>query len=338
MAHVTYLLGAGASIKALPDNKNLLNRLSQLVETGSKLGIELDYLKAFQNIYQPLIKEAQDEISLDTLARVYINNPDKLHQIKVLIWLFFSSQAGKKSLDPRYKQLLLKIREDNTNDFFIRRNFSFLSWNYDLQLEEAFSVLAQTELWRVPISLYSFPGFHFINPDALAKNSNSELFQLIHLNGCGGYYYDNEKSSYSNWYNCDFTNKKDYEEMLNIIMHKFHTNDFKKNALLNCINFAGERTPINDKKKFYVSVVAKETTHLVIIGYSFPDFNRQMDKSIIDQMEKLEYIYIQDPEADEIENKIKLTYPSLVNKINNGGLRIHKDKKCEEFHYPYNID
>jgi hypothetical protein len=55
-------------------------------------------------------------------------------------------------------------------------------------------------------------------------------------------------------------------------------------------------------------------------------------------MEKLEYIYIQDPEADEIENKIKLTYPSLVNKINNGGLRIHKDKKCEEFHYPYNID
>lgn len=341
MSHVTYLLGAGASINALPDNKKLLSSLHQIVHSANavlKNTTELNYLETFKNTYLPLIKEAQAEISLDTLANINFNNEDKLHQIKVLIWLFFSGQAGKKQLDPRYKHLLINIRDYNSSSFRVRDNFSFLSWNYDLQLEEAYSILAETDIWRVPNSLYSFPGIHFIKPNALNSKSSPDLFQLIHLNGCGGYYYDQEINSYNNWYNCDFDSFDEYEKMLRLIIQKFHTNNSKRNALTNCINFAGEDSPLNEMKKKYVSKVSEKTTHLIVIGYSFPYFNRQMDKEIIDKMDMLEYIFIQDPNADDLEIKIRLRYPLLASKIDERKILIYKDKKCDEFHYPYNID
>ena len=56
MSHVTYLLGAGASINALPDNKKLLSSLHQIVHSANtvfKKITELNYLEKFKNIYLP---------------------------------------------------------------------------------------------------------------------------------------------------------------------------------------------------------------------------------------------------------------------------------------------
>ncbi len=52
-------------------------------------------------------------------------------------------------------------------------------------------------------------------------------------------------------------------------------------------------------------LIAERTQILVIIGYSFPGFNREIDKKIFNKMLGLKKIYIQSPNAESIEKIIQ---------------------------------
>lgn len=341
MSHTTYIIGAGASHEAFPLNNGLLGKIKDLLFQSDTFleGIENKrYLDTFRRTYIPLIEELNNEYSIDTLALEHIEDAEKLHYIKVLLWLFFSGNAGKKILDKRYKPLLLNLRDKSSNPFRLRQDVSFLSWNYDLQVEEVYANLSGTELVKVPNMLYTYPSVKFVNPGALNKKSSSDLFQLIHLNGCGGFYYDQERKIYDSWYNCDFSQKSDFEGMLDLVIKKFHTNGSFKNALTSCLNFAGEINNQSYEKDFYTRKVAEKTTHLISIGYSFPDNNRQIDTALIDQMENLEYIFIQAKNADEVERKLLTRSPLIRDKINTNALALYKDYECSGFHIPPTIN
>jgi hypothetical protein len=47
-----------------------------------------------------------------------------------------------------------------------------------------------------------------------------------------------------------------------------------------------------------------EAETLVVIGYTFPFFNRETDRRVFEQMPNLSQIYIQDPNADNIIKNI----------------------------------
>ena len=51
-------------------------------------------------------------------------------------------------------------------------------------------------------------------------------------------------------------------------------------------------------KKYATSI--EDADILVVIGYTFPFFNREIDRMIFSQMECLQKIYIQDPNANNI--------------------------------------
>lgn len=55
-----------------------------------------------------------------------------------------------------------------------------------------------------------------------------------------------------------------------------------------------------------------ETEILVIIGYSFPFFNRGVDRLILGALNKLKKVYIQSPEASNIQTRFKATRPDEV--------------------------
>jgi len=338
MDHVTYLFGAGASFKALPLNNKSLEELGYIITKGKEFlnnSQDQNYLNNFLNWYSPILEEAKAEVSLDTLAMININNREKLNRIKTLIWLYFSAKAGQNKLDSRYKNLLVKLRDDNTKNFRVNDNCSFLSWNYDLQLEEAYATLATTDIWEVPKHLYSYPGIHFVNPDAIKRNSSPKSFQMIHLNGCAGYYKGVNSDSYKSWYNCDFDKIEDYDRMINLISQEFHTNN--NNPLHRCINFARENNEDNKFKNDQIKLIAEKTTHLVIIGYSFPDFNKLTDRHIIDNMKNLKEILIQDLEAVSRKEKLLQMFPQLNNNINTSYINIVLDDKCQEFQLPYGV-
>ena len=48
---------------------------------------------------------------------------------------------------------------------------------------------------------------------------------------------------------------------------------------------------------------------LVIIGYTFPFFNREIDREIFSNMPNLEKIYVQDPNADKVKVSLKSILP-----------------------------
>ncbi|MCH5332058.1 MAG: hypothetical protein J1E33_06615, partial [Alistipes sp.] len=50
---------------------------------------------------------------------------------------------------------------------------------------------------------------------------------------------------------------------------------------------------------------------LVVIGYSFPFFNREIDRRIVSAMPKLKTVYIQDPYASNVQENFKaVLYPN----------------------------
>jgi hypothetical protein len=49
----------------------------------------------------------------------------------------------------------------------------------------------------------------------------------------------------------------------------------------------------------------KNTEILVIIGYSFPFFNREVDRQILNSMLKLEKVYIQAPDATDLAERFE---------------------------------
>lgn len=52
----------------------------------------------------------------------------------------------------------------------------------------------------------------------------------------------------------------------------------------------------------------QDTEVLVVIGYIFPFFNREIDREILKYMPNLKKIYIQDPNAEQIESSLDSLY------------------------------
>lgn len=230
--------------------------------------ITQSYLSFFQNNFLPLIQEAEQEVSIDTLAHMYFGD-NRLHHIKALLWMFFSSRAGLGKVDPRYKNLLLKIGKKTPTAYQIEKNVNFLSWNYDLQIEEAFAQLDNTDIWRVPRKMYSFPGVRYTDPDITNRNSNPETFRLVHLNGCAGFYYNQRANSYDNWYGCDLADVAQYNKLLSLVCQQFYTNTSSPSALSNCINFVGEDNSFSQETINHAKRIAENTTHLVIMDIRY---------------------------------------------------------------------
>ena len=65
-----------------------------------------------------------------------------------------------------------------------------------------------------------------------------------------------------------------------------------------------------------------------MIGYSFPFFNRKTDREIIGSMANLKKIYVQDMNADEVEQSLLAVLPEGKN------IKIEKIYKCSQFCLP----
>ena len=66
------------------------------------------------------------------------------------------------------------------------------------------------------------------------------------------------------------------------------------------INYAWEQSELAKQKREYAKKVFKESDVIVVIGYSFPPFNRQVDQMLFNELKgRKTRIYYQDPNASE---------------------------------------
>lgn len=327
--NITYLFGAGASYNALPvvegipdalddfanqfnpgeryhsiapielwgDNTNAA--LSKLYQLKNNIKQQEDYfnkIKAFHNDILWLKSEAKNHTSIDTFAKKLHLQKDEynLKKLKIILSCFFL-YLQTKNFDNRYDSFFASILDDLNE---LPEKIKIISWNYDSQLEIAFSNFSNgtTEDAKKKLKLHSKGDLMF---DPFQPNE----FCVYKVNGS--------------------TNVQNGDCIVESILSDFSENDssiinsfLKLHGGLETINknpnmtFAWE--DFNLKKGFFPNLnhSISETEILIVIGYSFPFFNRKIDKYILDSMIKLKKIYVQDPNnSQDIIQKIKGLIP-----------------------------
>lgn len=346
---ITYLLGAGASYYSNPiwkeQGKTMLyvaKKVIDFIERDHFHFKDSNYISIRNNIIlidffknlEKFGKLAMEYGSIDIYAKrlSIIEKHQELNDLKYCLSVFFdiwenfiSTQtvlkydSGNKSnndiyfekIDKRYFALLSVLLEKGNKAPKLNENVSFLTWNYDLQLESSFESFLPH---KSPTMEHTNGYLNFMNLDDCDKRK-----EIIHLNGFRGNFRHLNK-----FYE---TVEKQYLNSLEEYLYKFLQNfdQFNETDYSNSIKYSWE---INSNIKEKALKVMRDTNILVIIGYSFPAFNRMIDSELIKEFEKnggYKKVYYQDPFGNSELIKLLFSETTTVESINNSS----------QFHIPH---
>jgi hypothetical protein len=308
---VTYLLGAGASFNAVPIWGN---QGRSMIEVGEELvkiiklkfnkinspgnNPEMYYLNSLANKIKKFGQKAIDFGSIDIYAKrlFLLNNEKELNDLKKCVSIYFDlwesgfmdcskvEEKGKKkyeSIDKRYFSLLSVLLEPGATSPCIHSNVSFITWNYDLQFEKAY----ETFLPEKEKSL----------SDLITKiNGEDSGKKILHLNGYRGVFINQEEE----FEIVDKSKFSSVEAYLKELIGNRDKLDAEENSFQVSIKYAWEMKSDSLER---AKQIMKETNILVIIGYSFPAFNRVIDQALIKEFESgadYKRVIYQDPNAN----------------------------------------
>lgn len=341
MAYVTYLLGAGASAQAIPPvngmAKSLLNAgdiiTRKFLLPNSSLKGQLiepkehnDKVKEIRDEFEWLANICGNHYSVDTYAKkLFIKNGKdslELLRLKNTLSLYFTIQQIINFPDIRYDNFWASVL--NTKSDFPDK-IRIISWNYDSQLELSYKdFVSSTDLNEAYKNINAISFY-----DDLTRFSSNK-FGVFKLNGSAKSYKVRSGSETTSFLLNKFEwptdeNKIDttsfFDELYNLY-GKLKINPMLENQVT-AISFAWEHDLESD---YYLKLKESiwNTQTLVVVGYSFPFFNRKIDQRIINEyMPNLDKVYFQAPESD-VENlkerfltlSERKRYTSLVKDLN----------------------
>jgi hypothetical protein len=310
-SYTAYLLGAGASVNALPLVADINSGLSQRIRSISSvidilerlrsrgLSHEVDALLNGQIKELKLLRDHFNDFPLlttDTVMRkYYFSNSEVYNRLKIALNLYFNLVEYINPIDHRYDALFTNLL---SNDRTLPSNIIFLNWNYDRQIRQT---LEELEGFNVK------PEFHFLS------HSDSEIPQGIKevkLNGVFaptslGAKHFKETTISDNL--LDHLQRTVYNPR-----HDYYNISFTEQAS-KTIKFAWENTAINSK----LNEELEKVEELVVVGYSFPYFNRSTDKKMLVAMSfsKPLKVIIQDKSPEKIEQIMKNIMSSFANNL-----------------------
>lgn len=296
--NITYYLGAGASAEAMPlVNEIIINgkAISGIPQAFGHLANKLkanqsissENIRYYNYIISNLIQIAEKSLlfgTIDTYAKyLFLTDKVKLKDLKnTIIFFFLYKQCIERGYDKRTLIFLTTVLQDKN---IFPPNIKLLSWNYDFQMEIAAENFVKPSFNRVAGNFKrSRPLLeHFPSHGKLVD----PVFDLIHLNGCAGYY--QIEKNYSEYV---FDEKITNLETLFLICQKAEMDNF--------LNFAWEKNSVSESAITKAEQIAEITDVLVVIGYTFPVFNREIDNRIFRKLntKKNLKIYFQDPVKD----------------------------------------
>lgn len=328
--NITYLIGAGASRDALPIVNEIPERIEKVISLLESNDLQLSVTEKFDitnleltkrevqinliNDLKWLLENSSNHASIDTFAKkLYIKNKDNdLNRLKSAFSVYLIIEQTINKTDKRYDAYFASILKDNYYDF--PENLKILNWNYDFQFEKTFSEYSdQKELHSNKNSLNVISKF-------TRDRRNNNNFSIIKLNGTTNIIGDNGISEYH--YFSDFENTLSITFLEKILRNYAALQLVTIKRLYSGLSFAWERFS-NDNNDIIKIAQSKtsETNVLVVIGYSFPYFNREVDRAIIGNMKHLSKVYFQSPDAETIKER----FLSIRDDIPENSLLIRKD-------------
>jgi hypothetical protein len=335
MAKVVYLFGAGASFHCLPVYKNFIDRLRFFVEymrpTSHEMSSELEsiynrlleIMRDLPNYGTPdalvrryyLSGEKKNEALLKNLISTYIifEQLPKSKELEGEIRNMLSNQGIKdkenneltnsiiKQIDHRYLHFLTNVLEVDKNTGAVWNDIEVVSWNYDSQFELAYSMIFNESFIESQKDLNDYSWII-----SSSRYSQSE-FKLTKLNGSATYFVRGRENPV--YFDLNQNDDKNNRAKLFELLYENH-------GRYNGLRFAWEagKVDVDNARVNAKSLFQNENFVLVIVGYSFPDFNRRIDQNIFRDC-KASKIYVQDPTPEDVIERLKGVNPNLSDKI-----------------------
>ncbi len=310
---VAYLFGAGASANALPvvnqipkyitDIRNGLAPSALKLSNKDKFGQYVSHLPENRLWYQEeLIKDlkwletaSSRHASVDTFAKKLFLTKDRvtLRRLKSTLSAFFVLVQASRRPDIRYDAFYASIINSLNS---LPDNIRILSWNYDNQFEIAYAEYSRTS--NIEHQAAALNIRHLLQSSRVLNS-----FGIIKLNGSAALL-DDVKRVYP------FSNK--IHKSLNIelvedVVMNFAVSKHISNAVSG-LSFAWETHNKDWGEDHHLEPAinhVKDCEDLVVIGYSFPFFNREIDRRIIGGMQDLKNVYFQDLEPQNLRERFK---------------------------------
>lgn len=358
-------------IKGIDTFKLLLIEFSNMELSGLDSRIERfkPNLARLINIYEKLIFESKWHQTIDTLARKYYLTADweSYEDLKIglavyfLYCQFFGSESHPPfnsalnsthttNLDKRYDSLFATILDrNNSNDIEINKNISIITWNYDLQIELALYNYENIIINNIKEKYNILPNRESLNILETAKHNGFKVFKLN-----GNAFLDLGHDTCVKVTIFDTLLKKiknekflKFDFFLGELLEKIAlVKRFSKgndSTFLRYFNFSWEKP--NDATRCYLTKndlfnyaqsTIQETNCLIIVGYSFPDFNWEVDRFILEKSQ-LKKIVIQDNDPDKIENRLLELIPQLKDPLTKDNTKLEIIKMTPGDYFPTNV-
>lgn len=332
---------------------NRMTAFSRFLKTSKEKGIvKNDFADTFIEELDKLIEITNERTSIDAYARELAlkNSSLELLRLKSILssYLIFEQLVKPKDLtfdseDFNYDfvpasrkkyneeiQVLLKTHIDkryftfwgehlNTNSDRPSNRIKIVSWNYDMQFEACYSQIKNFSLELAQQNLQVYP--------STIVDINTNNFCILKLNGTAGLISEQRKRVLNLFDLREHKLMDNIDFLINLLKDNYH-----RSFASPLFTFAWEEEPLVNQTRQKAIEVIRNTNILVIIGYSFPSFNREIDRQLFKEIPNLKRIYYQAPKAelDELIDKLDGINPllrPLVKKITN----------LDTFHMPTEI-
>ena len=275
-----YYIGAGASAKSLPVARDLPCRLQELAK---KIETHTDHSGNLSGRAEEIAEDlrwladsSRERGTVDALASNCHLRADngQLDRLKKALAVFFLLEQAQRPVDPRYRGFLSYLGQlDERHNVAMPTDVRVISWNYDIQFEKAYAEFLQPDDYpKVATALQVIPG---LGDGAYC----SDCFSIVKLNGTASMVFTGEHvlaREYRRYLTSDF---EDTLEQVDL-----HYDDDR-----HYISFAFEENELRDHALSRI----KRVETLVVIGYSFPLVNRDVDKEILTCRLRPENLYVQ---------------------------------------------
>lgn len=353
MANVTYYIGAGASagkrysngtiIEGLPIVNDIPKRLGDYVGRFSTAKFHegerdwrmprydlhelADWEKARQQLVanlDKLYKASLQNATIDTYAKKLVlqNKKSELEKLERLLTFYFILEQILCKPDTRYDTFLANILQDRRQ---FPDNIKVLSWNYDSQFEIAYEEYDA----EYQLSIGSKLSKDY-EPYDILKINGSATFQ----NGVQLPKYRqmlNEKIRQSSKTNI-YGDKKDAIECILpdlVLLYQLYVGEASKLYENHTnLSFAFDYNKPSEILFRRANEIIGATDVLVIIGYTFPFFNREVDRKILDLLGPDTEIYIQDLDPEKIRQSFQAVCPGVKDS------KIHSRNEVDQFYLP----
>src|SRR5688572_6902435 len=226
----------------------------------------------------------------------------------------------KESLfDKRYDALIAGLLKPISGKPETLCKINFISWNYDINLLHS-------------IKNFFYPKLNYA--DFLQKTQqNHFLFSIddrINIINVNGYFYSAGLDKISDLSNANIDNIIDEK-----IYNGYHE-DKSSDEDAGRIRFAWELNDLAEQnlKDLLISKI-RLTENLIIVGYTFPVYNRFIDFGYLNQEDLLnKNIFIQDPKAEALSQTLLDIYRI---KKENQKSKIQAFSNCDSFYLPSSI-